>query len=121
MKSDDGILVEATDAESRTFGGCQGLRGGGNEEMLIREHKLPVARGISSGGLLYSMVTMGFPGGSDGKESTCNAGDWVRSLGWEDLPEKGRLSTPVLWPGEFHGQRGLVGYSPWGSQKVGHD
>ena len=112
MKSDDGILVEATDAESRTFGGCQGLRGGGNEEMLIREHKLPVARGISSGGLLYSMVTMGFPGGSDGKESTCNAGDWVRSLGWEDLPEKGRLSTPVLWPGEFHGQRGLVGYSP---------
>ena len=26
----------------------------------------------------------GFPGGSDGKESTCNAGD----LGWEDPLEK---------------------------------
>ena len=22
--------------------------------------------------------------------------------------------TPVFWPGEFHGQRGLAGYSPWG-------
>ena len=26
----------------------------------------------------------------------------VRSLGWEDPLEK-RLSTPVFWPGEFHG------------------
>ena len=25
----------------------------------------------------------GSPGGSDGKESACNAGDWVRSLGQE--------------------------------------
>ena len=28
---------------------------------------------------------MGFPGGSDGKESTCNAGDLCSVLGWEDL------------------------------------
>ena len=27
--------------------------------------------------------------------------------------------TPVFWPGEFHGQRSLVGYSPWGC-RVGH-
>ena len=38
----------------------------------------------------------------------------VRSLGWEDPLEKGRLPTPVFWPGESHGQRSLVGYSPWG-------
>ena len=31
----------------------------------------------------------GFPGGSDGKESACNAGDQVRSLGQEDPLEKG--------------------------------
>ena len=31
----------------------------------------------------------GFPGGSDGKESACNAGDPVQSLGWEDPLEKG--------------------------------
>jgi len=28
---------------------------------------------------------------------------WVRSLGGEDPLEKGRLLTPVSWPGEFHG------------------
>ena len=22
--------------------------------------------------------------------------------------------TPVFWPGKLHGQRSLVGYSPWG-------
>ena len=22
-------------------------------------------------------------------------------------------SAPVLWPGKFHGQRSLAGYSPW--------
>ena len=29
-----------------------------------------------------------FPGGSDGKASAYNSGDWVQSLGWEDLLEK---------------------------------
>ena len=28
---------------------------------------------------------------------------WVWSLGWKDPLEKGRLPTPVFWPGEFHG------------------
>ena len=28
---------------------------------------------------------------------------WVQSLGWEDPLERGRLPTPVFWPGEFHG------------------
>ena len=34
---------------------------------------------------------------------------WVQSLGWEDPLEKGM----VFLAGEFHGQRSLVGYSPW--------
>ena len=25
--------------------------------------------------------------------------------------------TPVFWPGESHGQRSLVGYSPWGRKE----
>ena len=37
----------------------------------------------------------------------------VQSLGWEDPLEKGMQSTPIFWPREFHGQRSLVGYSPW--------
>ena len=45
----------------------------------------------------------------------------VISLGWEDPLEKG-MATPVLLPGEFHGQRSLEGCSPWGCKESGrHD
>ena len=40
----------------------------------------------------------------------------VRSLGYADLLEKGYQPTLVFLPGEFHGQRSLVGYSPWASR-----
>ena len=39
---------------------------------------------------------------------------WVRSLGREDPLEKEGQPAPVFLPGESHGQRSLVGYSPWG-------
>ena len=44
---------------------------------------------------------------------------WVGSLGWEDsLKEWGaRQPTPVFLPGESHGRRSLVGYSPWGRKE----
>ena len=29
--------------------------------------------------------------------------------------------TPIFLPGEFHGQRSLVGSSPWGCKRVRHD
>ena len=38
---------------------------------------------------------------------------WVRSLGQEDPPEKGMATDSDILAGEFRGQRGLVGYSPW--------
>ena len=37
---------------------------------------------------LPNPVFLGFPGGSAGKESTCNAGGLVLILGWEDPLEK---------------------------------
>ena len=37
----------------------------------------------------------------------------VYSLGQDDPLEKRMATTPVFLPGEFHGQRSLVGYSPW--------
>ena len=43
----------------------------------------------------------------------------VRSLGREDPLEEDMQSTPVFLPGEFHGQRSLVGYSPWGHKESG--
>ena len=38
---------------------------------------------------------------------------WVHFLGQWDPLEKGMAPTPVFLPGESHGQRSLVGYSPW--------
>ena len=40
---------------------------------------------------------------------------WVRFQGWEDLLDLLEWQpTPVVLPGECHGQRSLVGCSPWG-------
>ena len=46
---------------------------------------------------------------------------WVRSPGWEDLLDEGTATHSSILPGESHGQRSLAGYSPWGSQRLGHD
>ena len=40
----------------------------------------------------------------------------VQSLGQEDPLEK-ETAIPVFLPGEFDGQRNLVGYSPWGHKE----
>ena len=60
---------------------------------------------------------VGFPGSSDGKEATCKAGDPDSIPGSGRFPGEGNgspLLTPVYLPGESHGHRSLVGYSPWG-------
>ena len=38
---------------------------------------------------------------------------WVLSLVGKIAWRREQLSTPVFWPGEFHGQRSLAGYSLW--------
>ena len=45
----------------------------------------------------------------------------VRSLSWEDSWRRKWQPAPVVLPGKSHGQRSLVGYSPWGLQRVRHD
>ena len=61
---------------------------------------------------------MGFPAVSDRKESACNVGNTL-SIPWSGRApgERERLPTPVFWPGKFHGQSSLVGYSPRGCKK----
>ena len=56
----------------------------------------------------------------DGKESTCNVGDLGSIRGLEDPWRREWQLTPGALPGESHGQRNLVGCSPWGSQRVRH-
>ena len=47
---------------------------------------------------------------------------WVRSLGWEDPLEKEMAThSSGFLPGEFHGQKSLAGYNPWGHNGVGQD
>ena len=41
----------------------------------------------------------------------------AQSLGWEDPWEKGMTTHSVFLPGESHGQRSLMGYSPWGHKE----
>ena len=38
---------------------------------------------------------------------------WVRKIPWR----RKWLCTPLFLPGEFHGQRNLVRYSPWGHKE----
>ena len=42
---------------------------------------------------------------------------WVQSLGREDPWRRERLLTAEFLPGEFHGQKSLVGYSPSGHKE----
>ena len=51
----------------------------------------------------------GFPGGSNGKESACNAGS-IPGLGRS--PGEGN-GNPLQYSGKSHGQRNLVAYSSW--------
>ena len=61
---------------------------------------------------------LGFPGGSEVKGPACTAGDLGSIPGLERFPWRREWQpTPVLLPGESHGQRSLVGYSPRGRKE----
>ena len=45
----------------------------------------------------------------------------IQSLGQEDPLEKEMETTAVFFPAKSHGQRSLVGYSPWDCKRIGHN
>ena len=64
------------------------------------------------------LLSIGSIGGSESKESACNAGNLGVISGLWRLPGEGNgLPTPVFLPGESNEQRSLAGYSPWGLKK----
>ena len=66
----------------------------------------------------YLHLVLGFPGGSDAKESTCNAGDLGLIPGFVRCP-RGGLGNPLQYCLENrHGLRSLAGYSPWGHKEL---
>ena len=81
--------------------------------------------------LLFALITEGFPGGSAGKESACNAGDLgsIPGLGRSPGEEKG---YPNPWVGKIPLEKGkathfsiLAWRIPWrqfmGLQRIGHN
>ena len=75
--------------------------------------------------LLYHMVTLGFSGGTSGKELSCQCRrckkTWVQSLGWEDPPEEGMTthSSTLAWRIPWTEEPG--GLQSMGLQRVRHD
>ena len=61
-------------------------------------------------------------GGASGKEPACQCrrfkrhrfDPWVRKIPWR---REWQL-IPVFLPGKSHGQRSLVGYSPWSQKEL---
>ena len=78
-----------------------------------------VKRGRTSIKLIYTLLFScpGLPGGSDGKESSCSAGHRGSIPGSGRSWKREKLATPIFLPGNSHGQRSLMGYSPWGRKE----
>ena len=64
-----------------------------------------------------SSVRLGFPGGSDGKESDCNAGNLGLIPGSGRFPREGMATHSSILAWKIHGQRSLADYSPWGRKE----
>ena len=67
------------------------------------------------------MIFKGVPRWHSGKESACQCrrrkrcrfNPWVGKIAWS----RKWPHTPVLLPGKFHGQKTLLGRSPWGRKE----
>ena len=77
--------------------------------------------GHGQGGEFKSLIELASQVALVVKNSPVNAGDmryrfdpWVGKIPWW----KAWQPTPVFLPGEFHGQRSLAGYSPWGHKEL---
>ena len=68
---------------------------------------------------LHTPVFMGFLGGSDGKESICNAGDLGSIHGLGRSPGR-RYGNPLQYSclENSHWQRSLAGYGPWSHKEL---
>ena len=60
------------------------------------------------------VCVLGFPDGSEGEKSLCNAGSPGSTPGLGRLLEKGMATHSSTLARKSHGQGSVVGYSPWG-------
>ena len=86
-------------------------------------HPTPISSftSVSTVSGLMNCMNMGFPGGSDGKESTCNTGEWSSIPGSVRSPGEGN-GNPLQYPWlENSMDRGAWWATVHGSQRVRHD
>ena len=69
---------------------------------------------------MASLMSKVFPGGSDSKESACNAGDLGSIPGWEDPLERGMATHSSVLPWEIPWTEEPGELQSLGSQRVGH-
>jgi len=71
---------------------------------------------------IHLLYIRGFLGGASGKEPTCQCkrckrwefNPWVRKIPLDEC----MATHSIFLPGETHGQKRLVGYSPWGCKEL---
>ena len=77
--------------------------------------------GIISSNLVskFSLGSKDLKGSSDGNAPACNAGDPGLIPGSGRSHGEGNGNPALVFlPGEFHGQRNMSGYSPWGCREL---
>ena len=92
---------------------------------FLEPHSATEHEGLLSPELLFYQLGLTFLGGLSrwrcGKESACQCqrckrwgfDPWVRKMPWR----RAWQPTPLFSPGESHGHRSLLGYSPWGHKE----
>ena len=75
--------------------------------MTYQKKKLskPIVEYFLLSNIIWGSFYLGFPSGSDGKESTCNASDPFWSLVWDDHWRREWLPTPVIYTHIYDIQR----------------
>ena len=107
MNSIDTFFLTLCFEEKKRRGEKKEWRGGQEDkEGKRREEKIPV-----NWRLMWFTETIHLP------SQRCGFSSWVWRIPWR---RKWQL-TPVFLSGKSHGQRTLVGYSPWSHKRVGHN
>ena len=91
----------------------------GNEFVRFEFCRFKLSKIFCDKNSFYVLTNIIFPGGSDGKESACNAGDLGLIPGLRRSPGEGHGNPPQYSCLESpNGQRSLAGYSPWGHKEL---
>ena len=99
-------------------GGSQRTRGSSGGSLPLRRNL------VQEEPLMPTLRASAFPGGSLVNNQSANArdaGEESSIPGREDSWRRKWQATPVFLSRKAHGQRRLVGRSPWGQQRVEHD